>query len=146
MSYRDDLEAAHARIKALEREVAQRGPSEATWLEHARLREELAATHRERAQLGHELAGLRRELAQVRAELARAREDGAKYVERIRILQDERAKRHEPPGDRKPTILERGARRVCPACRAAGREVGLLADHELTASICPQCTAITLLR
>lgn len=138
MTYRDDLEAAHARIAALEAELA-----------HVR-DEELGVAQRDtarvQAELGRELEAARSEVAQLREQLARTRAECESYVERIRILQDERARRAQAPAAGKPIVLDRGAAPVCPHCKKLGRAVTLLRDAELTPGVCPQCASISLLR
>lgn len=146
MAFRDDLEAAHARIAALEAELARERSGD------PQEREQIAAAEREAAriqvELGRELEAARREAAQLRDELTRTREDCERYVDRIRILQNERDQRRAPAvaTSAKPVVLDRGASPVCPHCQRAGHVVALLRDAELTPGVCPQCASISLLR
>jgi chromosome segregation ATPase len=136
MTFRDDLEAAHARIAALEAELAGRteivADHERAWLV-------------EKAALVGELEGTRREIAQLTVELSRERDENARLVARIRIVQADRADRPQVIANQ-PTVLARDAKPVCPHCEKAGRAVALLRDSQLVPGVCPQCTTVTLLR
>ena len=132
MTFRDDLEAAHARISALEVELAGRTEIVA---DHERVR--LA----EKAMLARELEAARRETAQLRDELERERAENARLVERIRRLQADRAERPKLVAGT-PAVLARDAKPVCPQCHT----VALLRDDQLVPGVCPRCTTVTLLR
>jgi hypothetical protein len=135
MTYRDDLEAAHARIAALEAQVASERESEDSLVD------------RMRADHARELAEAQRETEHLRQELAQSRDESARYVERIRILQDEQVKlRGRATSVGAPVVLDRGAPERCPHCHEAGLAVTLLRDPELTPGVCPNCANITLLR
>jgi cell division septum initiation protein DivIVA len=132
VAYRDDLEAAHARIAALEEQLA--GGREIL-LGHER------AHAIDRRQLADALEAERRTGREQRAELARIREERERLVTRVRSLQDELARANAEAARNRPPVFERGAPPICPRCRAL-----LLRDEQLVPGVCPQCASITLLR
>src|SRR5262245_8719137 len=85
MTYRDDLDAAHARIQALEAEVASHraraDAAEATDAEDAG----------DRANLAEEVKQLRAVVEERRASLAQLRAERDQLVHRVRVLESERA-------------------------------------------------------
>jgi hypothetical protein len=149
MSYRDDLEAAHARIEALEGELAGRGTPRderlAAWnLERIQLQAritELEERDRERLATIAEIRKFQEDRVGVLDELRRERD---RLVERVRVLQNARAEATskivpQPQGGKWPLLGDHNRRYpaatggtpanvACPQCRAAGTETQLVRE------------------
>jgi hypothetical protein len=148
MSYRDDLHAAHARINALEAEVAR----------HASDDDEPD----ERDKMAGELKQLRAIVEERREKMTELRAERDRLAARVRAL--------EANNDAVPTLWDqnrnfppladgRPANVACPSCRAAGIESKLVHDAGVTIAapasssglgllgvICPRCLFVGVLR
>jgi DNA repair exonuclease SbcCD ATPase subunit len=136
MTYRDDLEAAHARIEALQEELATHGTDE------------------DRAKILEEVKQLRQILEERRATIKELRNERDQLQKRIDKLQ---------AGASLPSVWEHNrefepltgipANVACPICRAAGREVTMIDEtkhgfstKELRPVTCPRCAFTASLR
>jgi hypothetical protein len=132
MTYRDDLEAAHARIAALEAEVAaQRGRAEEA-------RRDGAEQEGERAGMAEEIKQLRAVVEERRALLGQLRAERDQLAQRVRVLESERAG-FGGSARALPTLWERNRSFApvaygkvvdvaCPACRAIGLESQMIRE------------------
>lgn len=171
MSYRDDLEAALARIEALEVELASRdhdvtaavGGREAAWqTERARFLDELTT-----ARMAH---------AEQLAAATELRSERDRLLSRVKVLQAERSANApkivpQPAGGKWPVLWDHNRRFaaveagkpanvLCPQCHAAGRDVQMVreigvgvmtgskndATFELSNVACPHCMFYAFLR
>lgn len=171
MAYRDDLEAALARVAALEAELRAGGGSDAEAAAVAELRRDNAALRAELERAATRIA----DQAAAFDELTKLRAERDRLVERVRVLQTARdAAAHAPPPvpapprpAKRPTVWEhnralppigRGepAGVWCPVCRAAGVEVELVkklgrfvghgGDADYDSVACPRCLFTALAR
>lgn len=137
MSYRDDLDAATARIDALERELGARGGTD----------ERIEELRRRNQELEHELGRKQRELDTLAEKLYGPNTNTAPKLTEMSSLPAYNRQR----GSRLPGIAVRA---LCPSCLASGDRVQMvrleppmLAEPTaLTAVLCPMCATFGMLR
>jgi hypothetical protein len=151
VSYRDDLHAAHARIAALEAQLATRDDAtEAARDEReAKWRAEREALHADREVLHDKLSELRKEHNLALSSVKQLQSERDRLLERVRVLQTARAASPpaqseqpqkivpQPQAGRWPSVWDHNRRFrafeagtpanvACPQCRLAGTEVQMV--------------------
>ena len=152
MSYRDDLEAAHARIAALEAELAAAADAVADASGDA--------DSWQRAKLADEVKQLRAIVEERRETIAELRAERDRLADWVEALEVERTARLLPPGGVWPGLWDHNlgypaladgtpANVACPRCRAAGVESQMVRDGgvgiapapalDVVNVLCPRC-------
>jgi uncharacterized coiled-coil protein SlyX len=130
MAFRDDLEAAHARIAALEAQLSeQRGTAAATSSERE------VQWHAERSQLISHIAELERTVTERGATITQLRGERDRLVERINILQRERTKQPAAPAPA-PAV---GSTKKWPLLWDHNRKFDPVGGGRAANVACPQC-------